>query len=74
MQGLLSAMGASVRAKSRQAAGTQSLLSSRAKRERNIAALQDAAIAIDAAHALANGIQFFLETWTHLSHLLYTSS
>lgn len=55
LQGLLAAMGASVRAKSRQAAGSQSLLSSKAKRLRDLAALHDAEVAIGAAHELANG-------------------
>lgn len=48
-------MGAAVRSKSRQAAGSQSLLSSRAKRDRGLAALRDAGVAIDAAYALADG-------------------
>lgn len=44
-----------MRAKIRQAAGTQSLLSSKAKRERAVAALQQGAIAIDAASRLTKG-------------------
>lgn len=48
-------MGAAVRAKMRQAAGTQSLLTIKSKRERAVAALQQAAIALDAASKLAKG-------------------
>ena len=48
-------MGASVRAKTRQAASSQSLLSIKAKRERIIAALQEAGIAIGAAVEVAKG-------------------
>ena len=55
LQGLLSALGAAVRAKIRQAAGTQSLLTIKARRERTVAALQQAALAIDAAAKLAKG-------------------
>lgn len=55
MQGLLSAMGAAVRAKIRLAAGTQSLLTRKAQRERAVASLQQAALAIDAASKLARG-------------------
>ena len=48
-------MGASVRAKTRQAASSQSLLSIKAKRERAIAALQEAGVAIGAAVEVAKG-------------------
>ena len=47
-----------MRAKIRQAAGTQSLLTIKARRERAVAALQQAALAIDAASKLAKGEHF----------------
>lgn len=46
-------MRAGVRAKIRQAAGTQTMLTIKSKRERAVAALQEAAIALDAADNLA---------------------
>lgn len=59
IQGLLEAMAASIRAKMRQAAGNQGILSLRGKRERTIAALQDAAVAVDGAIGIAKGAPSF---------------
>ena len=49
-------MNASIRANMRAAAGNQGLLTLKAKRERAIAALQDAAVAVDGASAIVKGL------------------